>query len=107
MSDWTRVCRLTEIALGGSREAEIDGEELLLCRTGEDIVHAVQNVCTHDDGPLGEADLSGGVIECPRHGARFDVTTGAVLRMPAATPLRTYPARVADGWVEVATGDGS
>jgi nitrite reductase/ring-hydroxylating ferredoxin subunit len=46
--------------------------------------------------------LEGKVIECPRHGARFDVCTGAVLRMPAAAPLRTFPTRVEGNEIYVA-----
>lgn len=104
---WVRVCRLSELTEGGSSEFEVDGEEILLCRTGSDEVFAVQNLCTHDDGPLGAAELEGRTIECPRHGARFDVSTGAVLSMPAITPLATFPARIVDGWVEVAAGTGA
>jgi len=104
---WTRVCRLDEIAVGATRPADVDGERVLVCRTGEAVVHAVEDACTHDDAPLDQAELDGCVIECPRHGARFDVTTGAVLRMPAVTPLLTFPVRVADGWVEIDAGGGS
>lgn len=104
---WTRVCRLDDIPVGTTRPARVDGESLLLCRTGESAVHAVEDSCTHDDGPLDQGELDGCEIECPRHGARFDVTTGAVVRMPAVTPLLTYPARVADGWVEIETGGTS
>jgi len=56
--------------------------------------YAVQDLCTHDDGPLGEGTLVDGQIQCPRHGARFDVKTGAVGRMPAIVPIRVYPVKV-------------
>ena len=104
---WTRVCPLAEIPVGATRPAEVAGESVLLCRVDAVSVHAIADVCTHDDGPLDQGELDGRVIECPRHGARFDVTTGAVLRMPAVTPLATFPARVADGWVEIDTEGGS
>ncbi|HWC30577.1 MAG TPA: Rieske 2Fe-2S domain-containing protein, partial [Dehalococcoidia bacterium] len=55
---------------------------------------AVDNLCTHDNGPLGEGTLWNGTIECPRHGARFDVKTGAVKALPAVRPVRTYPVRL-------------
>jgi 3-phenylpropionate/trans-cinnamate dioxygenase ferredoxin subunit len=100
--NWIQACRLDDIPIGRTRTFEVDGERLLLCRVDAERVSAVENLCTHDDGPLGEGSLTGQVIECPRHGARFDVTSGAVVRMPAATPLRIYPTRVtAAGWIEV------
>lgn len=104
---WTRICRLDEIAVGTTRVAEVADERLLLCRVDTERVYAVADVCTHDDAPLDQAGLEGCAIECPRHGARFDVTTGAVLRMPAAFPLPVFPARVAAGWVEVDAEAGS
>ena len=77
-------------------------DALLLCRPDPASLYAVANACTHDDGTLHDGRLDGSILECPRHGARFDVTTGAVVRLPAATPLPTFPVRrAADGWVEV------
>ncbi len=104
MTGWTRVCRLDDVPAGGLRRIAVDGGTALLCRVGEAEVFVVEDLCTHDDGPLNDGRLYGTALECPRHGARFDVTTGAVLRLPAASPLRTYVARLRDGWVEVAAG---
>ena len=56
--------------------------------------YAVEDVCTHDGGPLGEGKLEGCQLVCPRHGARFDVRTGAALTMPAFEPAPTYEVRV-------------
>ena len=63
--------------------------------------YAVEDVCTHDGGPLGEGKLDGCELICPRHGARFDVRTGAATRMPAIEPAPTYAVRVEDGDVLV------
>jgi len=71
-----------------------------VCNVGGEYF-AVADVCTHDRGPLGEGRLRGTVIECPRHGARFDVRDGAVLAPPAVRPLPTYPVLVRDGVVDV------
>ncbi|MFH1844668.1 MAG: non-heme iron oxygenase ferredoxin subunit [bacterium] len=102
MKQWKRVCPLDEIALGTTLAIELADEELLICRVGEDEVFAVENVCTHDDGALDDGPLDGAVIECPRHGARFDVRDGRVERLPASAPLTTFPARIgADHWIEV------
>jgi 3-phenylpropionate/trans-cinnamate dioxygenase ferredoxin component len=105
--NWVKTTKLDDVPLGKTRVVEIDGESLLLCRTAEDSVHVIENCCSHDDGPLGEGTLDGTVIQCPRHGARFDVTTGAVLRMPAAAPVESFQARLSDdGWIEVEAEDG-
>lgn len=62
---------------------------------------AIGDVCTHDDGPLGDGDLEGFNIVCPRHGAEFDVRTGKVMQMPAVVDIPAYPVRVADGMIQV------
>ncbi len=100
--DWKRVCRLDEVPTGGMRPVTVGVGRALVCRVGESDVYAVENLCTHDEGPLAEGRLYDAVIECPRHGAEFDVRSGAVRRLPAVVPLRTYPTRLRDGWVEIA-----
>jgi len=62
---------------------------------------AIEDRCTHDDGPLGDGVLEGTTIVCPRHGARFDVRTGRVLSPPAPAPVPAFPVRVRDGQIEV------
>jgi len=64
-------------------------------------LYAIGDVCSHDDGPLGDGDLEGHEIVCPRHGARFDVRSGQVLALPAAADIPAYPVRVRDGNVEI------
>lgn len=70
---------------------------ILLLYTGEE-VFALEDVCTHDGGPLHEGELEDGRIVCPRHGARFDLRTGRQT-LPAPRPVRTFPARVEGGKV--------
>ena len=62
---------------------------------------AISDVCTHDDGPVGDGDLEGFNIICPRHGAEFDVRTGKVISMPAVVDISAYPVRVVDGMIEI------
>ena len=69
---------------------ELAGRRLALCNVGGTI-YAIDDECTHDYGPLDQGRLDGCQIECPRHGARFDVTTGRALTLPAVRPVRTYP----------------
>jgi 3-phenylpropionate/trans-cinnamate dioxygenase ferredoxin subunit len=67
--------------------------EIALCNVAGQF-YAIENICTHDDGPLGEGCLVGGEVECPRHGARFDVKTGQATKMPAIAPVKTFPVKI-------------
>lgn len=58
---------------------------------------AIGDVCTHDNGPLGDGTLEGYNIVCPRHGAEFDVRTGKVMELPAVEDIPAYPVQVRDG----------
>lgn len=97
---WNTVAKADEVAVGAAVVVDVAGKRLALCNTGEGIF-AIDDVCTHDGGPLDQGQLDGKEIECPRHGARFDVTTGRALCLPAVRPVRTYPVRIEDGEVEV------
>ena len=87
------VAKAAEIPVGQFKPVEVEGKRLLICHT-ERGFYAVDDTCTHDNGPLADGFLDGTAIECPRHGARFDVATGQVLCLPAAVPIRSYPVRV-------------
>jgi 3-phenylpropionate/trans-cinnamate dioxygenase ferredoxin subunit len=87
------VAKVGEIAVGAFKPVAVDGRRVLVCHTAKGFF-AVDDTCTHDDGPLADGWLDGTAIECPRHGARFDVTTGQVLCLPAAVPIRSYAVRV-------------
>jgi 3-phenylpropionate/trans-cinnamate dioxygenase ferredoxin subunit len=63
--------------------------------------YAIGDVCTHDDGPLGDGEIEEFNVVCPRHGAEFDVRTGKVTSMPAVVDIPAYPVRVVDGTIEV------
>jgi 3-phenylpropionate/trans-cinnamate dioxygenase ferredoxin subunit len=73
---------------------------VLLCNV-EGTVYAIEDVCTHDGGELDQGELEGCRIMCPRHGAYFDVTTGAALTLPAILPVETFPVRVEAGEIFV------
>ena len=65
--------------------------------------YAIEDRCSHDDGPLAEGDFDpeDAVVVCPRHGSRFDIRTGRPLTLPAYEPVETFPVTVEDGWVKV------
>ena len=62
---------------------------------------AIADVCSHDDGPVGEGNLEGFEIICPRHGARFDIRTGKVLALPAFVNIPAYPVRLVGDQIEI------
>ena len=98
------VAKASEISVGAFKPVEIQSKRLLVCHT-ETGFYAVDDTCTHDDGPLADGWLEGNAIECPRHGARFDVTTGKVLCLPAAVPIRSYPVMIEGNDIKVKVGD--
>ncbi|GAC1456823.1 MAG: non-heme iron oxygenase ferredoxin subunit [Candidatus Limnocylindrales bacterium] len=81
-----------------------EGRSFAIGHTAEGEWGAVDNVCTHDGGTLGEGEIDDRCVECPRHGAKFDLFTGEVKAMPAVFPVNAYPVRVRDGIVEIDLG---
>jgi 3-phenylpropionate/trans-cinnamate dioxygenase ferredoxin subunit len=100
MSEFITVTRVEELRPGQVEVFEV-GDEFVAVANVDGVFHAFADVCTHDDGPLVEGELEGCVVTCPRHGARFDVSTGEALSLPAIAPLPTFEARVENGKVQV------
>jgi len=73
------------------------GDREILLLKHDDSFFAVENVCSHDGEALGDADVEDGEIICPRHGARFSLTTGDALTLPAVVGVPVYPVRRSDG----------
>ena len=65
--------------------------------------YAIEDRCSHDDGPLaeGDFDVDEGVAICPRHGSRFDIRTGQALSLPAYQPVEAFEVFVEDGQIKV------
>jgi 3-phenylpropionate/trans-cinnamate dioxygenase ferredoxin component len=104
MADFVKVAETTEIAPGGKKLTEIDGRALAVFHV-EGAYYAIDDVCTHDGGPLAEGELIGCEVTCPRHGARFDVRTGKALCFPAFEPVATHRIEVRVDGVYVAVED--
>lgn len=90
-----------DVTPGTVRVVEVDGRSLCIGLTEEGEWGAIDNVCTHDGGVLGEGELDDNAVECPRHGGRFDLFTGRVLALPPVRPVNAYATRVEDGRVVV------
>ena len=93
MANFVRAAAVDVIPEGRAIVVDVDGESLALARV-DGGVYCIDNICTHDGGPLGEGELDGTALECPRHGARFDVCTGRALSFPAVVPVNTYDVRI-------------
>jgi 3-phenylpropionate/trans-cinnamate dioxygenase ferredoxin subunit len=97
------VAKRSEIACGQVRVFNVGGERIAVANV-DDAFFAIEDRCSHDDGPLGEGALRGSEIECPRHGARFDVKSGRPLCLPAVVPVRTYSVLVEGDDVKLSLG---
>jgi nitrite reductase/ring-hydroxylating ferredoxin subunit len=99
MADVHRL-ELTPPEPGQTLPVEVAGISMLLCNV-EGELHAVENQCTHARAPLDEAPLEGCELECPFHGARYDVRDGAAVALPAKKGLRTFGVRRDAGSIEI------
>ena len=101
MAEYIKVANIEDVPPGRVVVVNAGSKRLALCNV-DGAFWALDDVCTHDGGPLGEGELIDGEIECPRHGARFDVATGAVRSLPAVMPVKAYPVKVEGSEVKVA-----
>ncbi|WP_299028182.1 non-heme iron oxygenase ferredoxin subunit [uncultured Thermanaerothrix sp.] len=88
-----KIATLDEIPVGERLFLEINNEPIVVLNLGGTLF-AIGDVCTHDEGPLGDGEIEGYQIVCPRHGARFDIQTGKALTLPAVVDIPVYPVRV-------------
>jgi len=104
MAEFVRVADVTEIPDPGKTLVEVDGDMVALFHVGGQF-YAIDDVCTHDGGPLADGELRDHKIACPRHGAKFDIRTGAALSMPAVRATRSHDVKVEHGGVWVRLRD--
>jgi len=93
MTDWIRVCEQSEL-LPGEFKVVFDGDVPIAVFNIDGELYALEDVCTHDGGELTGGTIEGFEIECPRHGARFDIRSGQVLCPPAYEPTAKFPVKV-------------
>ena len=94
------IASADEIPNGGKLFVEIDAQTIVVFNIAGKYF-AIADVCSHDDGPLGDGELDGYQIICPRHGARFDVRTGQVRSLPAIVDIPAYPVRIDAGEIQI------
>jgi 3-phenylpropionate/trans-cinnamate dioxygenase ferredoxin subunit len=100
MAEFVTVAKTGDVPVGEARVFSVNGKGIALCHVGGEF-YAIDDVCTHDGGPLGEGFIEDHQIECPRHGARFDVKTGKALTLPAVMPVNSYPVQVEGDEIKV------
>ena len=99
-STFVQVAPLEELPAGERIFIELENQPIVLLNIGGSI-YAIGDICTHDNGPLGDGELDGLQIICPRHGARFDLRDGKAVSLPAVKATPWYPVRVVDGMIEI------
>ena len=100
MADFVKVAKTTEIKPGEARLVDVNGKQIALFNVAGEFF-AIDNACTHEEGPLGEGEISGHTVMCPWHGATFDLRTGEVLGPPAYESVARYSVRVTGSDIEI------
>jgi 3-phenylpropionate/trans-cinnamate dioxygenase ferredoxin component len=97
------VCPSAELAEGEMRLIEADGRKIGVFRCAGGELYAIEDRCSHDDGPLaeGEFDRDACTVECPRHGSLFDIRSGRPRTLPAYQPVETFEVREEDGEIKL------
>lgn len=102
MSKTVKVAETRDLLPGTGKVVQADGRDIALFNV-EGRFFAIDNICTHSGGPLGEGDLIGETVECPWHGAQFNVKTGAMTGPPAPADVQSFPVKIegSDVFVEL------
>ena len=100
MAEFITVATVDEISPGGRLIVEI-GRRWVAVFNLDGKYYAIEDRCTHDDGPLAEGEIEGCQVICPRHGARFDIRDGKVLSAPALVDVPTFETRVSAGEIQI------
>ena len=98
--EYLDIAPASELPNGERLFVEIEGKPIVIFNIAGQF-YSIADVCSHDDGPVGEGDIEGYNITCPRHGAEFDVRTGQVMSMPAVVDIPAYPVKILDGMIQI------
>lgn len=104
-AEFLEIAPVSELPSGERLFIEVEGKSIVIFNLAGQYF-AIADICTHDDGPLGDGDIEGFNIVCPRHGGEFDVRTGQAVQMPAVVDIPAYPVRVVEGMIQVGLPKG-
>lgn len=104
MIHWVDIVEAASFPVGSYQVFDWNGLSLLIFNL-KGKFYAIKNLCTHEDQSLEGGEIEGDEIICPWHGGGFCIKTGAATRAPAFTSIKTFPARLVDGKVQVGLED--
>ena len=93
MAEFIRVAKVSDVPDPGKQLFEVDDRLVVLCHMDGEFF-CIDDVCTHDGGPLADGFLNGHQLSCPRHGAKFDIRDGRALTMPATESTASHEVKV-------------
>ena len=102
--EFVRVATVGEIEPGRAKRVEVGEEEIAIFNLDGEY-YAIGDTCSHEEASLSEGDVFGDCVECPLHGAQFDITTGKNLTLPAVSPVPSYPVKLEGDAILVGTDE--
>jgi nitrite reductase/ring-hydroxylating ferredoxin subunit len=102
----TTVAKKKDIPAGGAKSVTVEGKMIAIFNV-DNTYYAIDDTCTHAEGPLSEGSVEGTVVTCPWHGATFDLTNGKVLSAPAFDDVRCYPVKIQGEEIQIELSDHS
>ena len=100
MLEFVEIAPIDQLSPGERLFVELGGKSIVLFNLAGKLF-AIGDVCSHDNGPVGDGEIEDDQIICPRHGARFDIRTGKAKSLPALLDIPSYPVRVEQGMVQI------
>jgi len=98
--DFLQIAPAGELPEGERMFIEVEGRSIVIFNLAGKL-YAIGDVCSHDNGPVGDGEIEEHEIICPRHGARFDIRTGKATSLPAVVDIPSYPVRVVGDMIEI------
>jgi 3-phenylpropionate/trans-cinnamate dioxygenase ferredoxin component len=98
--EYVEITSADQVPEGERIFIEVEGRSIVIFNLAGKL-YAIGDVCSHDNGPVGDGEIEETEIICPRHGARFDIRTGKTTSLPAVKDIPSYPVRVAEGMIEI------
>ena len=97
---WVEIASLADLPEGRGVKVDVGEHAVALFRIESD-VYALADICSHAEASLAEGEIFDGEVECPRHGASFDLKTGEAITLPATLPVMSYETKTEDGTVSL------
>lgn len=98
--NFVQIVPLEQLPNGERLFIEVEGRPIVIFNLAGKMF-AIGDVCTHDNGPVGDGEIEENEIICPRHGGRFDIRTGKATSLPAVVDIPSYPVRMVNGMIEI------